>query len=237
MVVLARAAGMPARLVVGYAGGLPDPVNVRYLVTEANAHAWPEIYFPGYGWIEFEPTAARPPWERRAEPVLPSGLGWESSPPTFVTATSPAVASTRWGWGIVAGLAGLALTGTVWWTADLWWLRHTPPAATVARLYRRLQRYGVRLALPIMVGATPFEFSDVLIAQINHLAQPSRWGARLLAPASREIEQLTGLYVAGIYSGHKFGEIEQSHAVQSWRRLWWRLGLMVMRSSWEHLFK
>lgn len=237
MVVLARAAGIPARLVVGYAGGLPDPANARYLVTEANAHAWPEIYFPGYGWIEFEPTTARPPRERRAEPVLPSGLGWEFSQPAFVAVPPPAATSTYWGWAGVAGLAGLALVGVFWWTADLWWLRHTLPTTTVACLYRRLERYGVRLALPIVAGATPFEFSDVLIAQINRLTQPPRWGAGLLTPAAREIELLTGLYVAGIYSGHKFGEAEQSQAVQSWRRLWWRLGLMAIRSTWERLFR
>ena len=55
-----EAAGLPARLVTGYAAGAYDEAEARYVVTEAEAHAWPEVYFPGYGWIEFEPTAAEP---------------------------------------------------------------------------------------------------------------------------------------------------------------------------------
>ncbi len=46
MVVLARAAGLPARLVVGYATGTYDPSQARYVVTEADAHSWVEVYFP-----------------------------------------------------------------------------------------------------------------------------------------------------------------------------------------------
>jgi transglutaminase-like putative cysteine protease len=222
MVVLARAAGLPTRLVVGYAGGVPDPANARYLVTEANAHAWPEVYFPGSGWIEFEPTAARPPLERPAAPLLPAVIGPESSQPAL-TITPPAN-STRWAWGLVAGLAGLVLAGAAWWTADLWRLRYAAPATTVARLYRRLQGYGSRLALPVAAGATPFEFSDALAGRIAALAQGSRW-ADLLAAAPADVERLAGLYVGAVYSAHKSGEAEQSQAIQIWRRLNWRLGM------------
>ena len=60
MAILARAAGLPSRLVVGYASGDYDPANNRYVVTEADAHSWVEIYFTGRGWVEFEPTASLP---------------------------------------------------------------------------------------------------------------------------------------------------------------------------------
>ena len=60
MIVFARSRGLPARLAVGYASGEYDPVSDQFLVTEADAHSWPEIYFPEYGWIPFEPTAAQP---------------------------------------------------------------------------------------------------------------------------------------------------------------------------------
>ncbi|MGH2429378.1 MAG: transglutaminaseTgpA domain-containing protein [Candidatus Limnocylindria bacterium] len=55
MVVMARALGIPARVAVGFAPGerLEDDT---FLVTEANAHAWAELYFPGYGWEIFEAT-------------------------------------------------------------------------------------------------------------------------------------------------------------------------------------
>ena len=64
MVVMARAIGVPARLAMGYASGSYDSANQRYLVTEADAHSWAEIYFPGYGWVEFEPTGGLPEVQR-----------------------------------------------------------------------------------------------------------------------------------------------------------------------------
>ncbi|MEO7296063.1 MAG: transglutaminaseTgpA domain-containing protein [Candidatus Limnocylindria bacterium] len=55
MVMMARSLDLPARLAVGFAPGeLID--EDTYLVREANAHAWAEIYFPGYGWQIFEAT-------------------------------------------------------------------------------------------------------------------------------------------------------------------------------------
>ncbi|RRR77090.1 MAG: transglutaminase [Candidatus Viridilinea halotolerans] len=58
MVVLLRAQGIPARWVRGYAGGEFDAERGIYMVRENVAHSWPEVYFPGYGWERFEPTAA-----------------------------------------------------------------------------------------------------------------------------------------------------------------------------------
>ncbi len=67
MVVLARAAGVPARLVTGYASGAYNLNSKRFVVTEADAHSWVEVYFPDIGWVPFEPTAGRPPLERTGQ--------------------------------------------------------------------------------------------------------------------------------------------------------------------------
>jgi transglutaminase-like putative cysteine protease len=58
-IVLLRAVGVPARWSVGYAQGeqLDDGT---YAVRQRDAHAWPEVYFPDLGWVEFEPTASQP---------------------------------------------------------------------------------------------------------------------------------------------------------------------------------
>ena len=53
--VLARLAGIPSRISVGYTGGDPGG-HASWQVTTADAHAWPELYFPGEGWLRFEPT-------------------------------------------------------------------------------------------------------------------------------------------------------------------------------------
>ena len=41
-----------------------------YRVLERNAHAWPEVYFPKYGWIQFEPTASEPLLARPVEQTI-----------------------------------------------------------------------------------------------------------------------------------------------------------------------
>jgi transglutaminase-like putative cysteine protease len=59
MAVLARFLGIPSRIAVGYtAGDQTGPHSWR--VTTADAHAWPELYFGGIGWLRFEPTPSGP---------------------------------------------------------------------------------------------------------------------------------------------------------------------------------
>ncbi len=57
---MARTLGVPARVAVGFTWG--DPVDGSpntYRVTGRHAHAWPEVYFEGLGWVAFEPTPGR----------------------------------------------------------------------------------------------------------------------------------------------------------------------------------
>lgn len=58
-VIMLRSLGIPARLAAGYARGTFDFNRQLYRVAGDDAHAWPEVYFPGYGWIEFEPTVSQ----------------------------------------------------------------------------------------------------------------------------------------------------------------------------------
>lgn len=58
MTVMLRSQGIPARYVVGFAGGERIGEN-EYLVTSDRGHAWVEVYFPDVGWVRFDPTASR----------------------------------------------------------------------------------------------------------------------------------------------------------------------------------
>ncbi len=58
-VIMLRSLGIPARLVVGFAQGEYQSPG-WYTVHQYDAHAWPEVYFPGVGWVEFEPTTSQP---------------------------------------------------------------------------------------------------------------------------------------------------------------------------------
>src|SRR6185437_4819598 len=57
MAVMARLLGIPARIGVGFLPGTHQ-ANGSYTVSLNDAHAWPEIYFTGVGWVRFEPTPA-----------------------------------------------------------------------------------------------------------------------------------------------------------------------------------
>jgi hypothetical protein len=58
MTVMLRTQGIPARVAAGYAPGDFDSDRGSYVYLQSNAHAWVEVYFPGYGWIPFEPTVS-----------------------------------------------------------------------------------------------------------------------------------------------------------------------------------
>ena len=60
-VVLMRAAGIPARVVTGYAGGVRNPLGGYWLVRQSDAHAWAEVWLAGRGWVRVDPTAAVAP--------------------------------------------------------------------------------------------------------------------------------------------------------------------------------
>ena len=73
MAVLARLLGIPSRVAYGFTSGTPVSGD-SWLVTTHDAHAWPELYFQGYGWLRFEPT-----------PTGVTGQG-TASPPSYTYA-------------------------------------------------------------------------------------------------------------------------------------------------------
>lgn len=60
-VVLMRAAGIPARVVAGYAGADQNPIGDYWIVRRSDAHAWAEVWLPQRGWVRVDPTAAVAP--------------------------------------------------------------------------------------------------------------------------------------------------------------------------------
>jgi hypothetical protein len=227
MVVMARAIGIPARLAIGYASGSYDGQyerfgQGRYIVTEADAHSWVEIYFPGIGWVEFEPTGGRPPLERPEDvPLVDVSEAGGNAP------AKPLFFWPIWlRWLGRAGLAAAALAYllSAWAVIDLWRLRRLDGSTALKILYRRLYRHGKGLGTPIYPGDTPHEFSVSLAGQIASLeGKKRRWEA--LTPAAQEARQLVDLYARGLYSPKPTDASAQAQAIDIWRHLRSRLGM------------
>jgi transglutaminase-like putative cysteine protease len=75
---LARAAGIPARVVTGYQGGTLNPYGGYWILRQSDAHAWTEVWIEGRGWVRIDPTAAIAP--ERVERGLADVASADESP-------------------------------------------------------------------------------------------------------------------------------------------------------------
>jgi transglutaminase-like putative cysteine protease len=71
--VLLRSVGVPARFVAGWSSGEYIPDAGMFLIRDKNRHGWTQVYFPGYGWIDYEVTPGRDPLERGQFPPTLTG--------------------------------------------------------------------------------------------------------------------------------------------------------------------
>ena len=169
MVMMARALQIPARLGVGFLQGAPGREHDSFVITGRQAHSWPELYFPGYGWVRFEPTPAEqtgapPSWASPFGENLPvpdsqksaSAIARRSAPASLPTSVPGAVTQgfgiggTRVPLGAVlgAGLALLVLAGLL--ARRLFRAAHTrrvirtlTPEMAWSRLRDRLREHGI----------------------------------------------------------------------------------------------
>jgi transglutaminase-like putative cysteine protease len=61
MALLLRLGGVPARVAVGFTPGTYDRASRKWVVSDLDAHAWVEAWFPQYGWVRFDPTPSVDP--------------------------------------------------------------------------------------------------------------------------------------------------------------------------------
>ena len=243
MVVMLRATGVPPRFAVGYTPGQVAEQNEetdgpeQYRVLERNAHAWPEVYFPSYGWIQFEPTASEPLLARpapEAQDPLDSGIlpdqgmnAAELEPPLPESETSGTAAEStdlsgniqRWlrgNWGWLA--AGFAVVATVvggiryfrWRQLSLF-----SDSEVLARLFGLLGLWARRLQVRWRASETPLERA----AAFNER----------LPEAAPTVDAITGLFVAQQYGRQQPAPEAISGLARLWRQLQprlWKLWLI-----------
>lgn len=213
MTVMARAIGLPARYVEGFLPG-NEKIEGRYYATGKQAHAWTEIYFPGFGWVIFEPTASvRRPAELSGEspaPELPPEEAAPAQTPAPTQTPAPALPEPGDGegarpvWPFI--LAGVLLVCAV----PVWLVlrrrafdkraRHGPPDRSVCfGLYRRIVRLAEFLgAAPPAPGETPLEFgrrADIALGTGDALEKTAEvYGRVLFGPGEPSEEDQRALW-------------------------------------------
>lgn len=215
MTVMARSLGLPARIAVGYLAQPAGDDGVQ-TIYEINGHSWSEIYFPEYGWIEFEPTAAFPTphdaiFETSGGPD--EALLLESPPAIPPPAPQEPVWLRLWlGWRWI--LLAVALAAGYW----LWRRQQKQTAGRdgVVWAYGRFQHHAAQLGQPIQLSQTPDEFTDVFLASLNDYANHSR-----LEPLVKQIrfhvERLNALFVRRRYG--RTPDTGTMAALESWRQI------------------
>jgi transglutaminase-like putative cysteine protease len=211
MVVLSRAAGLPARLVSGYAGGTWEPRAGRYVVTEADAHSWAEVYFAGFGWVEFEPTGGRPP-PILAESAASTPPALATLPPDLANPASPGPSSPLV-WSAVAGAFIASLL--FWLVLERFRLARLGPARLSREIFESLARQADAPSFERSPGDTPYEFAAALAA----------WLAlrRVPGPSLAALGWLAEIYVRACYSQHPPDAVEARRAIGLWYGLRWQL--------------
>jgi len=223
LVVMARAVGIPARLAAGYSRGEYVPELEAYRQREYDAHSWPEVFFPGYGWIEFEPTAADPVIQRPSDPrdqqaqvnpiPTPGGLDKEAleknleenrfGPPPALPPTMNFVRSaSRLALPMMGILVALGVMGLVVWFS---WQRGLQGLPVAAGLYARMVRLARYLGVPEIPHQTPYEHASRL--------------SQAVPQGEPDITQIADGYVKEQFSPRGVDTAEVQGLQAAWQRL------------------
>lgn len=230
MVVLARASGLPARFVSGYASGEYDAPNAQYVVRALHAHSWPEIYFPEIGWVEFEPTGSQPEIERpeKASEILRPAKPVTPTARFLFQLTSERMLSLLTPFAIALLLVVLYFA----LFERIFFLSLAPPVA-IERLYRSMYRLGRPLAGQPSRAETAYEFAEKLIDRIQTLQAESR-NKSASQQTQHDIQALTNIYYSSLFSAQAAQKNDVRLAFHLWQQLrWFLLRMKLKHWLWE----
>ena len=235
MAVMLRHLGIPTRLAQGYATGEYDPLSGGYRLLEKDAHTWVEVYFPTYGWIQFEPTVSEPVIERLSEQVVPPAPGGRSSildqikkeqeknipideevpqggPSVRIEQGAAERIMSNLGFLFIA-LALLGVGLTIYYIRRLLTAPARPtrprirqsPQEFIDKLWGRMLWWGRMLGVPERPSLTPFEQAAVF--------------AHALPQISDDVTQLAQLYARDKYAPQPLSQDDLTQAHYSWLRM------------------
>lgn len=244
MTVMMREVGVPARVVTGFAPGQFDENEGAYVVFESEAHAWVEVFFPKYGWINFEPSVLRDlpfrPTEEQAI-VLPitDGSYLGDNPDMYLddpyfdsfgefTPYEAPREDVPWiiGLGVVAGL--LVALVVAWYSMMLLLKRGLRGLPWHAQWYGQFRRLAAWAGMAGRSSQTPFEYTD--------------WLESRYPGTGKLVRPIAECYVQGTYGNEEPGPEELARASKAWdtvrrplaRRVFLR-GVIAARERFEVL--
>ena len=218
MTLMARSLGMPARVVAGYAAGSYDSHSNTYIVKGTQSHVWTQIYFGGYGWVNFEPTSSFGSFLRATGtgtlPGTTPGTGAGSTPqatqsgpgrgrtrdpltdPTTRTGqTTTVVVVVGLSLSVIILLVLLALALFI-----VWWRLLYRGMSPVTTAFARVARMGAWAGAPPQGSQTPDEYVEQLgrvipgqrsaLRKLTHLYARERWGGGLPEETAGELPRL-----------------------------------------------
>ena len=197
MAVMLRSVGVPTRMAAGYAPGELNEDGQR-VIRDSDSHGWVQVYFPGYGWIDFEPTPNWPTHDRSprvsrfagglSDPIEddPEGLLAEMESDPFIEglfdeADGPlptgAMLVDRYGDYVMWALIAIASLIALWLLGYLAWNFGLGPLGPEARMYAKLTRLGWLGGIGRSPNQTPMEYA----AHVGRLVPSAHDGATLIA--------------------------------------------------------
>ncbi len=198
--VLLRAAGVPSRMVAGWAQGTYVPAEGSFIIRDKDRHGWSQVFFPGYGWIDIEVTPGRRVVPRdEAVPTTPEidltrligGLSFEedlllqqdileaeraarevaASLQVTVATGTPFTVPVQVYYALAAFGALIVVSYGAWWGVH----RGLDPAT---RPYTQMVRAGWVLGLPKSPSQTPGEYASAVGATVARAREPAQSIAR-----------------------------------------------------------
>lgn len=221
MVVMARSLGLPARLAAGFLAQ-PAGENGVQTIRQIDGHSWAEIYFAGYGWVEFEPTATFPVSSAFDSSPIEASPSDENIEGQFSPPPIPEKTPARWPRILLFIPLVLIIAGWYYW-------RRRSPRLTkedgIIWAYHRLLYRAKKLDQPTPLSQTPREFEAALFGRLETMEEGSLARRLNLAKLLPDIKQVTASFETHQYSRQK---LDSSPAVDSWRRIRGRLWLLSL---------
>jgi transglutaminase-like putative cysteine protease len=238
MAIMLRTLGIPARLASGYAQGTYSSAKQAYVVSQKDAHTWVEVFFPRYGWIEFEPTAGQPaivrpagsqdgpPGEPAPDPQIDPREAEAGRLPQLDSPADPLPGSTSQ--NILAWAELMAGKPVVWLeaalllvvvAAGLGWFIYRRKHVTLSQVeltYLDMLRLAGRAGVRLYAWQTPYEHA-MAVGGLVPDGQVLAW-------------RIAGLYIRERYGRQPVSDAEQIELGDAWRALrLWLLGAILKR--------